>query len=301
MKKKVNDKLTDEISKGVSLILETENELFVRHPREIAALQVEQYSHEDFLKTKTGLLNMGNDFSIHFAEFLSKYSYLCFGKEFISDGSPLVKLWKVDSTHWTSFEELTAAIDKIKSTNMAQFDEDILIDACILHLRIKFMKNILGVFIVKSSEILKQSTKRINNLKSKSTVTNDTIMRDYLEASIDKATAQMNIGQLLNPLTPQSPTRKILSPKKIGLYVFDILELANPNIYGKISFKEGAKKQRVYMSAIDLIQILRPGFMNNFEEIQEIKSYENKDITLTKTLYFKKYAQKRILETGLFV
>ena len=122
-----------------------------------------------------------------------------------------------------------------------------------------------------------------------------------MKAAIDNLSPQKNIGHSLNPLTIQSPTRNIISPNKTGLYVFKIVqEWENQiNIYGKIAFKENAKKQRVCMSAIDLIQILKPHFMLNYEEFDNSPIYEDK--TYTKTLYFKKYAKKKILVAGLFI
>jgi hypothetical protein len=318
MNKKLSDKLideisatlSDEISATLSDFLEFEKVLSEYHPRTIAAYQVEIFSDEDFIKTSEGLTNMGNDFSDHFKNAFTKYSFLGFGKEFIRNDSPLNKrLQKIHppvvSKDWASIEELSAAIEKIKSTKMVEFDEDILTETCIFHLRFKFLKKIFPGFFEKCSNFLKQSTNRMNTLKSKSTFTMDTILRDYLEASLKNSSSNATNGHLINPLTAKSPLRKMLSPKKIGIYTLEIIHLLeiqiDNNIKATIALKDNAKKQRVYMSAIDLIQILKPHFMENYEEIQESPKYKDKDITFTKTLYFKKYAKKRILETGLFV
>jgi hypothetical protein len=295
----MNINLSDEIS--VTSIIEFENLLFEYPIRKLAEFQVHIFSHEDFIKTRDGLTTMGNDIGEHWTNAWIKYSCLGFGKEIISDDSPIKKLLPIGSKHWTSFKELYAAIEKIKSTKMAEFDEEIFTQSCISQLRLKFIKAIFPAFFCKASESIKESTNRINNLKSKSTVTNDTILRDYLEASIDKLSPENNIGHSLNPLTIQSPTRNMISPNKTGLYVFEMIEeWGNQiNISGKIAFKENAKKQRVYMSAIDLIQILKPHCILNFEEFESSEHYKEK--YYTKTEYFKRYAKKRIMATELFL
>ena len=290
----MNITLSDKIS--VASIEEFENLPFEYPIQILVEHQVENFSYEDFTETSEGLTNMKDDNPHYWIYAWKKYSLLVFSKETISDDSPIKKLLPIDSKHWVSIEDLYAAIEKIKSTKMAEFDDEIFTQLCILQLRIKFMKEIFPEFFRNSSDFLKRSTNRINNLESKSTVTNDTILRDFLEASIDKLSPKKNIGHSLNPLTIQSPTRNIISPNKTGLYVFKMVqEWENEiNIYGKIAFKENAKKQRVYMSAIDLIQILKPHFMLNYEEFDNSPIYEDK--TYTKTRYFKKYAHCRSSE-----
>jgi hypothetical protein len=291
--------LADEIS--VTRILEFDKLLYEYPIQSLIEYQVEKFSYEEFTKTSDGLTNMGNDYSYYWTKAWINYSFLVFSKETINDDSPIKKLLPIDSKHWASIEDLYAAIEKIKSTKMAEFDDEIFTELCILQLRIKFMKEIFPELFRNSSNSLKRSTNRINNLKSKSTVTNDTILRDSLEASIDKLSPKKNIGHSLNPLTIQSPTRNIISPNKTGLYVFKMIqEWENQiNIYGKIAFKENANKQRVYMSAIDLIQILKPHSLLNYDEFEESDQYKEK--SFTKTQYFKSYAHRRIIAAELFV
>jgi len=295
----MNINLSDEIS--VTSIIEFDELLFKFPIEYLIELQVKEFSYEDFIKTRDCLAEIENDISHYWTNAWIRYSLLVFSKDTISDDSPIKQLLPIGSKHWASIEDLCAAIEKIKSTKMAEFDEDIFTQLCILQLRLKFMKAIFPEFFRNASKSIKESTNRINNLKSKSTVTNDTILRDYLEASIDKLSPEKNIGHSLNPLTIQSPTRNMISPNKTGFYVFEMIqEWENQiNIYGKIAFKENAKKQRVYMSAIDLIQILKPHCMLNYEEFESSDHYKEK--CYTKTEYFKRYAKKRIMATKLFL
>jgi hypothetical protein len=264
--------------------------------------QIEDFNFDEFISVKNHLKNEDDTFHIHWNFAYVNYSLLVFSKDFITEDSPIYKIKRADSHLWVSLKSLDLAIEKIKSTGFVVFDEQKLRESTIAHLMINFLKNTI-VFqdtFEKATLNIKKGAKRISNLKSKNPKTDEIQFIEIFNQILRKSYPDYNFNKLLQPFDVDSILRKMFFKSNASFNIpklQDYIEnISGENLLGLISLKEGAIKQTAYLSAIDLINILKPTHIKNFQDwIDESKSKHS-----TPNYYFKVYAKKRILAMGLF-
>jgi hypothetical protein len=264
--------------------------------------QIKDFNFDEFISVKNHLKNEDDTFHIHWNFAYVNYSLLVFSKDFITEDSPIYKIRRADSHLWVSLKSLDLAIEKIKSTGFVVFDEQKLRESSIAHLMINFLKNI-DVFqntFDTATANLKKGSKRIASLRTGVPLTNDIRFIEMFNESLMEFFSDYAFNTSIQPLDTSSILRKIMFPykEKFVLPQFqDFIEnISGENLLGLISLTDNAIKQTAYLSAIDLINILKPSHIMDIQVwIDKSKSKHS-----TPNYYFKVYAKKRILNMGIF-
>lgn len=300
---KVSNPITDENVLECYSIIDEYNSIILRKIHIAITDQIEKFKYEEFLALKEKLKFGGDRFIYNWTRAYINYSVLVFSKDFVNTQSEFHKILPAHTAKWVSLKELDCAIEKIKSTQMVEFDEDQLRVTCILNIIIRFLKEIFSSPFEDASEHLQKANHRKVNYKTANPETPDTQGIKFLDELLKRIPTSGDLKENINPANTKSPIRGIILSRLKSMHLFSISDFretqAHNQFFGLLKLKENAVKQQAYLSAIDLINIIhRPEYIVSHEEWATNKKFKSKYSTLSD--YFKVYAKKKILRVGIF-
>ena len=300
---KVSNPITVENVLECYSIIDEYNSIILRKIHIAITDQIEKFKYEEFLALKEKLKFGGDRFIYNWTRAYINYSVLVFSKDFVNTQSEFHKILPAHTAKWVSLKELDCAIEKIKSTQMVEFDEDQLRVTCILNIIIRFLKEIFSSPFQNATTHLQTANHRKINYKSANPETSDTQGIKFLDELFHRVDISGDLKGTLNPANTKSPIRGIIFPRLASVHLFQISDImetqANNQLSGLLKLKENAVKQKAYLSSIDLINILHlPQYIVSHEEWATDKHFKSKYSTLSD--YFKVYAKKKILRIGIF-
>jgi hypothetical protein len=265
--------------------------------------QIKNFKYEEFLALKEKLKVGGDRFIYNWTRAYINYSVLVFSKDFVTTESEFHKILPAHTAKWVSLKELNCAIEKIKSTEMVDFDEAELLKSCIVNIILGFLKEIFPSPFQNATEHLQKANHRKVNYKTANPETPDTQGIKFLDELLKRIPTTGDLKETINPSNTKSPIRGIIFPRLDSVHLFSISDFmetgAHIQTLGLLKLKENAVKQIAYLSAIDLINIIhRPQYIVSHETWATEKRFKSKYSTLSD--YFKVYAKKKILRVGIF-
>lgn len=299
----MNNPITVENVLKCYTIIEEYNSILFSDIEGAVSDQIDTFKYNEFLALKEKLKVGGDRFIYNWTRAYINYSVLVFSKDFVNTESEFRKILPAHTAKWVSLKELNCAIEKIKSTEMVDFDEAELLKSCIMNIILGFFKEIFPSPFQNATEHLQKANHRKVNYKTANPETPDTQGIKFLDELLKRIPTSGDLKETINPANTKSPIRGIIFPRLDSVHQFSISDFmetgAHNQSLGLLKLKENAVKQKAYLSAIDLINIIhRPQYIVSHETWATDKRFKSKCFTLSD--YFKVYAKKKILRVGIF-